>query len=237
MRFIKTCIFVICILVAILFFITGIVVALGQKNIPAFIFFYVIGAIILWIGIIMHRKTDKEKEIISKKQIEKKDKLNDKFEKYKLIPGSIVRTKELNSKTCIQAKHISGLPVAQEAPTYLYLCEDKIIFERNEMTYNLEFNKIKDITIKTDMEIQKAYVSSAGGAVAGGILFGPLGAIIGGRTKTKTNKTINKYLIFTYNKDNNIDFISFDVTGTIKAYDFVKFFMKNIPSERTEVNL
>ena len=35
----------------------------------------------------------------------------------------------------------------------------------------------------TNEQISKQAVSSAGGAVAGAVLFGPLGAIIGGRAK------------------------------------------------------
>jgi hypothetical protein len=224
-------------LIASLFYITSLIMLIGQRNIPAFVFFVIIGTILVFISVKMNKKTDKEILSNQQKMLENQKEKNEKIEKYKLIPGSLLRIKELNAETCIEAKHMAGLPIAQDAPTYLYLCDDKVIFERNEMTYNLEWNKIKDITMKTDLEIQKAYVSSIGGAVAGGVLFGPLGAIIGGRTKTKVNKKIEKYLIFTYNKDENIDFISFDVTGIIKANEFVKFFNKNKPANRTEINL
>lgn len=44
--------------------------------------------------------------------------------------------------------------------------------------------------IKTDKEIQQQYVSSVGGAVGGAVLFGPLGAITGGRAKKKTVKEV-----------------------------------------------
>ncbi|WP_162868789.1 hypothetical protein, partial [Klebsiella pneumoniae] len=66
---------------------------------------------------------------------------------------------------------MAGLPINEDAETYLYRCEDKVVFERNENTYELELEKIKDITIKTDIEIQKSYVSSVGGAVGGYVLF------------------------------------------------------------------
>lgn len=136
----------------------------------------------------------------------------------------------------ICAEHMAGLPIAQSAVCTLYLCEDKIVFERNERSYNLLKDKIVDITIKTDTQIQKAYVSSAGGAVSGGLIFGSLGASIGGRIQEKTNKFENRYLIFTYDRDGQIDFISFDVTKSWDAYKFVDYFSK-IPQERRETTL
>lgn len=136
----------------------------------------------------------------------------------------------------ISAKHMAGLPIPEGADCSIFLCEDKIIFERNEKSYTLPMTKITDITIKTDTEIQKSYVSSIGGAVAGGILFGPLGAIIGGRTKEKSSKKENQYLIFSYDKDNCIDYISFDVTGILGASSFVYYFL-SIPKEKSEIIL
>ena len=56
-------------------------------------------------------------------------------------------------------------------------------------------------------------VSSAGGALAGGMLFGPLGAIVAGRTKVKKNRAVTNYLIFTYLADEGISYISFELTG------------------------
>jgi hypothetical protein len=237
MRLIKNFLFIICILFASLLFLTGIVMVITQKNIPAFIFFCAIGTGIILLGRLVHKKTKREQKIILIKEQEKIDRINHKMEKDKLIPGSSARINELHSNICIQGIHVSGLPIAQDAQTYLYLCEDKIIFERNDTIYNLYWDKIKDVTIKTDAEIQKSYVSSVGGAVAGGVLFGPLGAIIGGRAKTKIDKRISNYLIFTYSKEETIDFISFEVTGISKAKEFVKFFEKNKSTKKIEINL
>ena len=70
--------------------------------------------------------------------------------------------------------------------------------------------------VKTDTEIQQQAVSSIGGAIAGGVMFGPLGAIIGGRAKNKKVKTVTKYLIITYINDNEeIKYIGFDIQNNI----------------------
>ena len=83
--------------------------------------------------------------------------------------------------------------------------------------------------IKTDSEIQKQYVSSVGGAIGGGILFGPIGAAIGGRAKQKTTHTTQSYLIITYkNSEGNLVNLAFDVTYNYsKAHATVKEFMRN----------
>jgi hypothetical protein len=77
----------------------------------------------------------------------------------------------------------------------------------------------------TDKEIQKHIVSSTGGAVAGGLLFGPVGAMIGGRAKTRTSNNIRTYLIFSYEKDNSVSYIAFEATNSpFRASKFAKEF-------------
>jgi len=75
------------------------------------------------------------------------------------------------------------------------------------------------------VEIQKAIVSNAGGAVAGGMMFGALGALIGGREKEKTIRNVTIYLIITYQGNEKEEYIAFDVTYDYKrANEFVKLF-------------
>ena len=107
-----------------------------------------------------------------------------------------------------------GLSVPEDTMCNIYLCNDHYEFEANGITFSLKKEKITDISLKTNTEIQNQLVSSAGGAVAGAMLFGPLGAIIGGRIKEKESKKITDCLIFTYIKDDNtIDYIAFNSTG------------------------
>lgn len=125
----------------------------------------------------------------------------------------------------IHAKHMTGLPWGEQADCSVYLYPDKYAFWRNKNTYTLAMDKITDVCIKTDIEIQKAYVSSVGGAVGGAVLFGTLGAMIGGRVKEKTDTTISKFLIFTYNKDGETKYISFEIPSFNKnASKFVEMY-------------
>ncbi|TCL35650.1 hypothetical protein EV210_111116 [Anaerospora hongkongensis] len=157
-------------------------------------------------------------------------------EKVQKLPGSKARKKSIGATVRINAQHVSGLSIAEGAECFIYLCNNMIVFERNETSYKLLVEKIKDIVIKTDTEIQKSHVSSIGRAIAGGVLFGPLGAIVGGRSKEKTSKIESRYLIFTYDKNGEADYISFDVTKTLDAYKFLDFWSK-IPKEKKEITL
>lgn len=121
-------------------------------------------------------------------------------------------------------EHIAGLPIPQGVPCDIYLYNDKLVFLRSASTQELSFDKITDMCVKTETEIQNSYVSSAGGAVGGALLFGPLGAIVGGRAKQKTSRTINNFFIITYEKDNVTEFISFKCTGNSKVEAFIRHF-------------
>ena len=148
------------------------------------------------------------------------DKEKEKFNAESKVIGSKARQQLLGADMCIKTKHMAGLPIAEGAEIHLYRCKEKVIFERNQDTVELEINKVRDILIKTDVEIQKSYVSSAGGAVGGYVLFGPLGAMIGGRTKEKTSKSVEKYLIFAYEKNGETEYISLEVTNEPNAVLF-----------------
>ena len=124
-------------------------------------------------------------------------------------------SKEAAEKT-IYGKHQAGLPLEQDAPCTIIAENDCFKFIGGGNSFELNRSKI------TDVEIQKQYVSSAGGAIAGGIVFGPLGAIVGGRVKEKKTREVAYYLIFTYRSGAEISYISFEIgynLGAIKKID------------------
>jgi len=208
--------------------VVGLFASIGDQN----NIFVAIVIFLIFIVCIKKYRDSKNPALIAKKEQSK----NERLEKEKLIPGSKARIAELGADICINARHMAGLPINEGADTFLYRCEDKVIFERNETTYELELTKIKDITIKTDVEIQKSYVSSIGGAVGGYELFGTFGAMIFGRAKEKKSQIIEKYLIFSYENTDNIEYISFEVTDIPYATLFENL-MDNKKRIRTTVKL
>lgn len=126
-------------------------------------------------------------------------------------------------------KHVNGLPIPEDMPCELLSYLDRYEIKANGLVFNLQKDKVSDICIKKHTEIQKQVVSSIGGAIGGAVLFGPLGAIIGGRAKTKKVVTKTKYLIFTYLKDEEVKYLGFLVDDHSSEYLALKIkneFMK-----------
>lgn len=147
------------------------------------------------------------------------------------------KKQEKGASLFIKLPILQGLPVAENTLCDILSCPTYYEFNVNNTTFKLDKEKIQDICIKTDTEIQKYYTSSIGGAVGGAVLFGPIGAMIGGRTKKKTSTTTKNYLIFTYLKDNNIHYISFDSTNSLSSIKFVNEFKKSNPNRNTTIEL
>ncbi len=138
---------------------------------------------------------------------------------------------------CAVLRHAYGLDFADDAECIVCLCNTGFVFARQEKEIFLSFAKVADVSLKTDLEIQRSYTSSAGGAVAGALLLGPLGAAVGGRTKQKVNRSVKYYLIFTYNKDDgSTGFISFKTPSVGFANRCINVF-NSIPRERQIINL
>lgn len=150
--------------------------------------FIILGIIMVVFSILLFRPTKRDKQKKAEKTLERQNSL----------------------KTCTM-KHISGLPIAEDVICSITSLDDKFTFTSGSMHFELDKSKITDMCIKTDTEIQQQYVSSVGGAVGGAVLFGPLGAIIGGRSKKKTVKReVHHYLIITYQSP-EIKYIGFDI--------------------------
>ena len=133
-------------------------------------------------------------------------------------------------------KHVVGLPVAENSFCTLKYIEDCIKIESGNSIFNLPLEKITDMTTTTDVDIQRQYVSSVGGAVGGLVLFGPLGAMVGGRAKKKEHTKITNYFIITYKDNDEIKYISFNSTGCFKIYKFIERF-RSSDHASVEINL
>lgn len=134
--------------------------------------------------------------------------------------------------------HISGLPIVEDTLCEVYSFPDRLDFKAGTTEITLSKDKITDMSIKTDTEIQNHAVSSVGGAVAGAMLFGAIGAVIGGRAKNKKVKTVTKYLIIIYLGDTEPKFIIFDIKNNPQSADkLVKEFQKTDSSSGVKIEL
>ena len=137
----------------------------------------------------------------------------------------------------VQMKHFNGLPVAEGSMCELQVYADHYKTIANGTEFKLDRTKITDVCVKTDTEIQKQYVSSVGGAVGGAVLFGAVGAMIGGRAKQKQTKKVTNYLIITYMNDDEIKYIAYELfVVSADIYKIINDFKVNKP-EMTTIEL
>ena len=135
-------------------------------------------------------------------------------------------------------KFISGLNLPQNAKCKVICLNNKIVIESIGQEFNLPTEKIINVDILTNAEIQKQYVSSVGGAIAGAMVLGPFGAILGGVATQRKIKTSTKYLIFAYRSEDKISYIVFDASSNILiAKKFCKEFKELNKKSRINVDI
>ncbi len=142
----------------------------------------------------------------------------------------------MNLTQLVTLRHMAGLPISEGAECDVGMNAEFIVFGRNGDTFKLPLSKVSDMCIKTETDIRNAYVSSVGSAVAGGVIFGPLGAMVGGRTKKITDTIAHNFFIIAYEKDGKTEYISFDCSGVPAVYSYITAF-QNCPKENKTVTL
>lgn len=170
----------------------------GGKNLPAPIVIFAVGLFLLATG--------------SKKQAARKKEKRE----------EAARRQEIEMMH-FDGLHVCGLPLAQNTKCRLeYDQEWNLSVSGGGTVFKLAGEKINAIEVHSDVEIQKQYVSSAGGAVAGTLMFGALGGLIGGRVKEKNDITITYYLIISYRGENGPEYLSFETAEQQKAKLFAQ---------------
>lgn len=86
------------------------------------------------------------------------------------------RKNKEREEAIVYADHQVGLPLSEGAEVKIErdYNEDTLTITGGGNTFKLAFSKITDATIKTDVEIQRSYVSSVGGAIGGAALTRPI---------------------------------------------------------------
>ena len=181
-------------------------------------------------GIVIYRHTENGRAKAQEKKEQAEAARQEKEEQKRMA-----MEREKNSLSGLS--HVDGLPLAQGTPCTALRKEETLEIEGGGAVFRVELNRLTDISVKTDVEIQRAYTSSAGGAVAGAMLFGALGAMVGGRTKKKESRTFEYYLIITYLKDGEVSYISFRASDYRRTERFAALFHGNQNKGETIVNL
>jgi len=128
--------------------------------------------------------------------------------------------KDKLGQMCINMMMVDGVSsIPKGLAVQLTLLEEKLEikarFFKKTPAY-LSFSKINAVNTVTDKEIIEKSKSSVGRAVAGGILFGGLGAIVGAASGigTKQKSKSHYYFVINYTSVNNeTKAVSFEIIG------------------------
>ncbi len=64
--------------------------------------------------------------------------------------------KEKNASLFISLSHYNGLPIAENVFTQIFSCPNEYEFLANNTSFKLDKSKVTDISITSDVEIQKS---------------------------------------------------------------------------------
>lgn len=121
----------------------------------------------------------------------------------------------------LRGDHMTGLPLPQGADCSLCFDEGRLTISGGGQEFRLSYDKVVSIELHTDVDIQKSYVSSVGGAVGGYMLFGELGAMVGGRAKERTSTVEEYYALVTYLKEGTSAGLSFRTMDGALAQEII----------------
>jgi len=107
--------------------------------------------------------------------------------------------KKQDGKICLTTL-VDGLPLNQDTNLIMKLTADKLLFivSTTKQEFEIDFSKLTAVEYKTETEMNNIISQSAPGMIIGAAAFGILGAMIGGRVKTKQVKTVSHFLIINY---------------------------------------
>jgi len=165
---------------------------------------------------------------------------------------NILKELQKQHDIAVSMAHMEGLPMLIKHTPCIVTIKDSLAntleiyvvdakFKSVENTILLPFNRVKNIGILTEADIIASSKSVIGRSLAGGLLFGGLGAIVGGMSgTTPKNTTVTKhFVVINYiNTEQQLASISFSVNYLAQKkqiknlIDIVKL---NIPKEKIEI--
>lgn len=134
--------------------------------------------------------------------------------------------KKKNDEKILLGNLIEGLPVNDNADLMFKLNPQgaKFIFHQEQKTFEISIEKLTKVQWYDKTTMEKVISQSAPGMIIGAAAFGLIGAMIGGRVKTKDVKNITHFVIINYNSDGDKQIImkTNDAWGAVKISDYFK---------------
>lgn len=125
---------------------------------------------------------------------------------------------------------VEGVPVPQNSDLSIKLTPGAVTITGSGQEFEIDSSKLTLVDLKSDVEMEKIIQQSAPGMIIGAVTFGVIGAMIGGRVKTKEKRTVNHFLLISYLSD-ELKTIVIDVTKDwYNAAQLVDYFRKLNPT-------
>lgn len=154
------------------------------------------------------------------------------------FPQKVGDMEKAYRKAKYKLNHVAGLPIIEGTVCKVISEFDKITIEAQGAVLSLKKSRITYIGKEKNVVKYAQAVSSVGGAVAGGMLFGNLGAAVGGRAKSKNFQARRQYLVITYlGDDETVKHIVFDYVPKAQMLinDFKHHNKNNIEKRTVEI--
>lgn len=145
--------------------------------------------------------------------------------------------KNLGAKESAIALHMHGIPnVSQNEQAKIFLMEDKMIIDANKKTFELKYEQLTAVAGLQKSELLKKDKSVIGRGVVGGLVLGPLGAIIGGVSGIGQKNIKGDFLVLNYSSSdsNETNVLIFDTKNFMIAQKLAKFISERIPAKINE---
>ncbi len=124
-----------------------------------------------------------------------------------------------NNNILLSLNHTLGLPIPENTLCKIYVSPERYEIKADNQSFYLSRDKVTAVDLKTEAEVQNSYLASAGNYLKS---YGPLGELIINRTGNSIASVDISYLIFTYTKENAIDYIAFNTTAILEALQLVE---------------
>jgi len=144
-----------------------------------------------------------------------------------------MEAKELGARMHSVGIHIYGVPgIGEKEFVKLFFTDDKLIIKGGGKTVELAYDRLTAIKAASKTDLLKKDRSVIGRGIAGGLLLGPLGAIIGGMSAVGKQKHIKgQFLILNYIPagQDETKVMAFDMKNLASAKKIERFVMKKVP--------
>lgn len=139
----------------------------------------------------------------------------------------------------IGGSHISGLPVSEGAFVQVNASPETLKLVAIDGTAKQEFvlpwDKVSSVRIMNEQEIKQVIGQSAPGMVIGAAAFGIIGAMVGGRARTKEKKSLRQILLIDYVSE-EAGQIALDCSGETASTQsaFIKYAESILPPKQSD---